>query len=185
MEKADTYSINYQGLSQGEHLFEFELGSKFFANFATEEISNGQCKVSIVLTKSSNLLSLQTNIEGKVEVICDRCLDGFYTPVNFDGKLTIKFSTTNQGYDTSRISNFDDEILWVDPTDSTELELSQYLYESIFLSLPARRVHPLSNTGETMCNLDMLTRFIVAPDNNDEEDDQEEGNYQSNEEDEE
>ena len=40
-----------------------------------------------------------------------------------------------------------------------QVDLKQYIYESIVLSLPYQRVHP-----EGMCNPDMLERFRIVSD---------------------
>ena len=115
----------------------------------------------VTLVKSANLLNLHTEITGEVEVACDRCLENFYTPVDFDGSLVVRFSSEREGYDVDRHTGFDDEILWLSP-DTDAIDLSEYLYESIYLSLPMQRVHP---DGE--CDPDMLARFVQAPDDDD------------------
>ncbi len=53
---------------------------------------------------------------------------------------------------------YDGEVLWLYPGD-TEVDMAQYVYESIVLSLPYRRVHP-----DGGCDPAMLERFrIVSP----------------------
>ena len=54
-------------------------------------------------------------------------------------------------------NNSDGDILWISPADDT-LDLGQYLYESIMLSLPFQRVHPDIRN----CNPDMLKRFRIV-----------------------
>lgn len=46
--------------------------------------------------------------------------------------------------------------MWVSPEEE-DIDLTQYIYESIILSLPYRRVHP---DGE--CDPDMMARFTAA-----------------------
>ena len=40
--------------------------------------------------------------------------------------------------------------------------LSQYIYESICLSLPYQRVHPVGSDGKSGCDPDMLARFNIV-----------------------
>ena len=51
---------------------------------------------------------------------------------------------------------YDGEIMWLNPADDV-VDFTQYIYESIVLSLPYQRVHP-----EGECNPDMLARFTIA-----------------------
>ncbi len=160
MSKTSKYAIFHQGLSIGEHTYEFTLDDRFFEDYGGE-ITHGRCNAVVTLVKSANLLNLHTEITGEVEVACDRCLENFYTPVDFDGSLVVRFSSEREGYDVDRHTGFDDEILWLSP-DTDAIDLSEYLYESIYLSLPMQRVHP-----DGKCDPDMLARFVQAPDDDD------------------
>ncbi len=157
MSKASKYAIYHQGLSVGEHTYEFVLDDKFFEGYGGE-ITRGLCTAAVTVVKSANLLDLHTVIDGEVEVSCDRCLENFGMPVGFDGKLVVKFSSERNGYDVDRHTGFDDEILWLPPY-ADAIDLGEYLYESVYLSLPMQRVHP-----EGECDPDMLARFVQAPD---------------------
>ena len=53
---------------------------------------------------------------------------------------------------------YDGEVLWLLPGED-EVDLSQYIYESIVLSLPYQRVHP-----EGECDPEMLKRFRIVSD---------------------
>ena len=64
------------------------------------------------------------------------------------------------------IRDYDGEVMWISPADG-EVELAQYIYESIVLAMPYRRVHP---DGE--CNPDMLARFTVADESQEQEDEE-------------
>jgi len=157
MSKTSKYAIYHQGLSVGAHTYEFVLDDRFFEGYGGE-ITHGSCKAVVTVAKSANLLDLHTVIDGEVEVSCDRCLENFKMPVGFDGKLVVRFSSERSGYDVDRHTGFDDEILWLSP-DTDAIDLGEYLYESVYLSLPMQRVHP-----EGGCDPDMLARFVQAPD---------------------
>jgi uncharacterized metal-binding protein YceD (DUF177 family) len=51
---------------------------------------------------------------------------------------------------------YDGDVMWINPADN-EVDFTQYIYESIVLSLPYQRVHP-----EGECNPDMMARFTIA-----------------------
>ena len=51
---------------------------------------------------------------------------------------------------------YDGEVMWLSPADD-EVDLTQYVYESIILSLPYQRVHP-----EGGCDAEMMRRFRIV-----------------------
>ena len=85
-----------------------------------------------------------------VVVECDRCLEDCRVPIDFEGQLVVKFS--------DEVHEYDGEVMWMLPGED-RVELAQYIYESIVLSLPYQRVHP-----EGECNPEMLERFRIVSD---------------------
>lgn len=71
-------------------------------------------------------------------------------PIHYEGQLLVKFS--------DEVHEYDGEVMWLLPMED-EVDLTQYIYESIVLALPYQRVHP---DGE--CNPDMLERFRIVSD---------------------
>ena len=147
------YIIPYKGLSIGKHRFDFEVDDRFFEAFENSEIKRGHAHVGVVLTKNTTLLTLNVEIEGEVIVACDRCLEDCSIPVHYNGELIVRFSETEAEYDG--------EVLWLSPAE-TEVNLAQYIYESICLSLPYQRVHPTDENGIPTCDPDMLARFKIV-----------------------
>src|SRR5690606_31176532 len=82
------------------------------------------------LTKQNNLLELDLRIEGTVGVDCDRCLKGFDYPVSAESSLVVKHGNPEESTD---------EILVI-PEGVELFDISQLLYETIVLAIPARRV---------------------------------------------
>ncbi|WP_418981933.1 YceD family protein [Alistipes sp.] len=148
MEVAQYYSIAYKGLRPGPHDFEFEVGGELFRAFGSTEIKDGDCRVAVRLERAETQLTLDVRITGSVVVECDRCLEDCSVPVDFDGQLLVKFS--------DQPGEYDGEVLWLLPAED-EVDLAQYIYESIVLSLPYQRVHP-----EGECNPEMLERFRIV-----------------------
>ena len=131
MEVAQRYSIAWKGLKNGRHDFRFEVDKALFEAFESTEIKDGRCEVSVV-------------------VECDRCLEDCRVPIDFEGQLVVKFS--------DEVHEYDGEVMWMLPGED-RVELAQYIYESIVLSLPYQRVHP-----EGECNPEMLERFRIVSD---------------------
>lgn len=148
MELAGPYSIAFKGLKNGVHDFEFRVGEAFFAAYPTSEISRGECRVDVRLERAETQLGIDIRIEGYVVVACDRCLEDCRIPIDYAGRLLVKFS--------DELREYDGEVMWLSPAEN-EVDLGQYIYESIVLSLPYQRVHP-----EGECDPEMLRRFRIV-----------------------
>lgn len=150
MDVAQPYSIAYKWLKPGPHDFDFRVGGELFEAFPMTEIRGGDCDVRVHLERAETQLALDVTIEGYVVAACDRCLDDVRVPVDFQGQLLVRFS--------DEIREYDGEVIWLSPVES-EVDLTQYIYESIVLSLPYQRVHP-----EGECDPVMLEKFRIVTD---------------------
>lgn len=150
MEASKQYTIAYKGLGNGSHDFEFRVSGELFREFENSEIKDGECDVQVRLERADSMLTLDVVIEGDVVVACDRCLEDCTVPIDFEGQLLVKFS--------DEVEEYDGEVMWLLPVES-EIDLMQYIYESIVLSLPYQRVHP-----EGECDPVMIERFRIVTD---------------------
>lgn len=150
MEEAKRYTIAYKGLKSGLHDFHFEVDGSLFKAFGSTEIKDGACGVTVVMERGEAMLTLDVTVDGSVVVECDRCLEDCRVPVHYEGQLLVKFS--------DEVREYDGEVMWLLPMED-EIDLTQYIYESIVLALPYQRVHP---DGE--CNPEMLKRFRIVSD---------------------
>lgn len=127
------FIIPFIGLSLGKHQYHYDIDDSFFQEFEHSEIKQGNLGVSLVLDKQSTMLILDFAITGFVNVMCDRCLDNFNMKLNTEQRLFVKF-----GEETREET---DEIV-VFSTNEYEIDVAQYIYEYIILSLPYSRIHP-------------------------------------------
>ena len=145
MELNERYSIGYKSLSNNVFDYDFVVDDALFAAYESREVLGGNCDVKVVLAKSDSQLDVDVTIEGSVVCECDRCLEPCDVDIDYEGHLIVRLST-EQG-------EYDGEVMWLNPAEEN-LDLTQYIYESIILSLPYQRVH---TEGE--CNPDMMARF--------------------------
>ena len=87
----------------------------------------------MVLEKKNTIMELCFDYKGTVNVPCDM------TGENFDLKIKGKFNLVVKFGDEF---NNDNEELLILPYNEFQLDVSQYIYESIVLSVPFKRVHP-------------------------------------------
>ncbi|MDR2937172.1 MAG: DUF177 domain-containing protein [Rikenellaceae bacterium] len=154
MDVLNRYKIVFNGLSPGEHAYRFRVDDDFWAAFEGSEIGRGTADVDVCLLRAASMLTLDFAIDAEVWVMCDRCLGEFRLPMHYAGTLYVKFSEEEQGED-------DGEVMWIAPGEG-EVNLAQYIYESISLSLPYQRVHPQDENGKSTCDPDMLKRFKIV-----------------------
>ena len=148
------FTIAHRGLKEGAHAFEWGVGDEFWKERPESGITGGQVAVSAILEKgATGVMRLEVGIEGSVTVPCDRCLEDCSLPVNWHGKLAVKVSEEEQPADG--------EVIWLAPGEVT-IDLEQYIYESVVLSLPMQRVHPEDVHGQPLCNPAMLERFKIV-----------------------
>ena len=135
------YVIRFSGLKDGNHQFNYEIGSPFFEQLVHSEIQNATLTVDVDFEKKPNMLIVNFEIEGKVEIMCDKCTDDFDLTIETDDELIYQFG--------EGIS--DDEKIIILPENEIEIDLTQAIYEVTCIAIPSRRVHP---DGE--CNQEML-----------------------------
>lgn len=144
--------IRFKGLKTGKHQFEFDLDRTFFEPFGNTEIENAACHVDVEMTRQERMLELQIHITGTVEVHCDRCLGLFQLPRDIRETIHVKISDTE-------VVKSDDII--VIPDKEHELNISQFLYEFIVLSLPYQCIHPVDKEGNSTCDPEMIKQLEI------------------------
>jgi uncharacterized protein len=142
------YLIKFAGLPVGTHEFEFRINGSFFEQFNESEITEADIDVKVVLLKQNHLMQMEFEINGTVNLACDRCLINYDFPVHASEKLVIK----QAGEDKST-----DEILVVSES-SGEADISHYLFEYVTLALPSRRV-PCEVDEEFECDYETRNKL--------------------------
>jgi len=150
MQTRKEYIIQFVALPFGEHQFEFLIKDKFFEPLDYSEIKQGDITINLNLLKQSSMMVLQFEITGTVKMICDICATEFDMPINGSQKLIVKVGGSDDGKE-------DDDIITI-AANEHQLDLSQYLYEYITLSLPIKRTHPLDAKGKPTCDKEMLKK---------------------------
>ena len=127
------YLIPFSGLKIGKHQFDYQLDNTFFKHFDYDEFNDASIKVNIVLEKKTTMLELDFKHKGTVNVPCDVSGEEFDLPIKGKLKLLVKFGDE---------FNDENEELLILPHGEFQVNVAQYIYESIILSVPLRRVHP-------------------------------------------
>ncbi|HHU99466.1 MAG TPA: DUF177 domain-containing protein [Bacteroidales bacterium] len=144
------YSIPLAGLKEARYTYDFQIGNHLFGLYEESEIKKGEFRAVVVLQKCSTHIEFDIVINGKAEVICDRCLEPFYMPVSTAKRLFVRQGSEWEESDPDMITM---------PMDENEIDLSQFFYDYIHLALPIKRIHPDDADGNSTCNPDMIRRL--------------------------
>ena len=152
MSKTKEFLIPFVGLKLGKHKFEYQINNAFFEIFDYNEFQNSNIKVNVVIEKKSTMLEITFKHIGTINVPCDLTSEDFDMPIKGSMKLIVRFGDA---------FNNDNEELLILPFGEFEIDVSQYIYETIVLSVPLRRVHPGIKDGslktEALTKLKELT----------------------------
>ncbi|WP_188361359.1 YceD family protein [Flavobacterium orientale] len=133
MKVSNEFLIPFIGLKQGKHQFDYQIDKTFFDRFEYDEFENCAIQTSVVLDKKSTMLELQFKHKGTVNVPCDVTGEPFDLPIKGKIKLVVQFGDA---------FNDENEELLILPHGEHQIDISQYIYEMIVLSVPLKRVHP-------------------------------------------
>ncbi len=133
MKALKDYDIQFVGLKLGKHHFDYEIKKPFFDCFDYEDFNGVNVKVNLLFEKKTTLLELHFEIEGTVNVNCDLTDEPYDQPIEGSFDLVVKFG--------QEFNDEHDSILII-PHGEYEINIAQYIYELIILSVPLKRVHP-------------------------------------------
>ncbi len=156
----DKFVIGFEGLKLGEHDYKFLVDTAFFKELEYSEIQEGKVIVDAVLIKSERLMELDMSFEGEVIVPCDRCGEDLKQEVDFEETVVIKFGDEAD----------EDQGMIVLKRGETDFDISHYMYESIILSLPSRKVHP-EIEGEPRCDEALMEKINAGNKSDDNDND--------------
>ncbi|MES2730766.1 MAG: DUF177 domain-containing protein [Bacteroidota bacterium] len=137
MKELNKYDIDILKLSDKQHVYTFESGDSFFESFEQSLLKKGNVLTRLLLDKGATMLRLSFHITGWIELICDRTLEPFEHSLEITQQLILKFGDENK--------ELTDEIEMI-VRDTPRINIAQYIFEFISLSLPMKKLHPkLSN----------------------------------------
>lgn len=127
------FLIPFVGLKLGKHQFDYQIDKKFFEGFEFDEYNDVNIKVELVFDKKSTMLELAFKHKGTVNVPCDLTGEEFDLPIKGKLNLIVQFGDA--------FNNENDELLIL-PHGEFQVDVAQYIYEMIVLSVPSKRIHP-------------------------------------------
>lgn len=149
------FEIAFVGLKPGVHEFNYELDDKFFVEKGAEDLRNMHANVKLALEKNTGFMLLKFEVGGKTDVTCDRCGN----PLNMDlwdeFKMLVKLV---DDADEMNVQEEDPDVFYLSRTES-HLDVSNWLYEFVLLSIPMQRMCSREEMGGPQCNKEVLDKL--------------------------
>ncbi len=133
MKKFKEFTIPFSGLKIGKHQFDYHIKNTFFEAFEYDEFNDANVKVVVHLEKKNTLLEFQCKAKGTVTINCDLSNEPYNQNIEGVVDLVVKFG---------EFFNDDDDEILILPHGEHQLNIAQYIYELIVLSVPSKRIHP-------------------------------------------
>lgn len=127
------YNIEIYKLSDGKHIYNFEVDDNFFARFENSLIERGSGLVAIELEKTSSFIKMVFDIQGMYELTCDRSLENYFHPYNTREKVIFKYG--------EEAKELDDDVFII-LKGTQRLNVAQLIYEFISITIPMKKLHP-------------------------------------------
>lgn len=133
MKDLKQFNIQFVGLKEGNHIFEYVIDNTLFEAYNFDEYNNVSINVSLDFIKKSTLFELTFTAKGFVEIPCDVTSELYNQDIESILLLVVKFGPE---------FNDDNEDILILPYEAYEFNVAQFIYEMIVLSVPNKRVHP-------------------------------------------
>lgn len=154
MKDLKDFNIPFIGLKLGSHLFEYKIDNTFFEAFNFDEYFDTLISATVNFVKKTTLLEIDIHVDGIVNVPCDTTNIAFDQKVDGTLHLVVKFGPEY---------NDDNEDILILPHEEYQVNIAQYIYELIVLSVPSKRIHPkvLDGTMQS-ATLDKLNELQIT-----------------------
>ncbi|OJU74161.1 MAG: hypothetical protein BGO09_06705 [Bacteroidetes bacterium 47-18] len=155
------FEIGWFGLALGVHHFQYEIDKEKLKRLEYPEIQGFQdfkFNIHLKFDKKSSFFLLKFEIDGTAKTVCDRCGDDLDLEIWDEFDLVIKLTSEAQ---ESTEDDDEGDVVFI-PRSETVIDISEWIYEFIQLSIPIQLKHPDDEEGHPTCNpesLKMLKQF--------------------------
>jgi uncharacterized metal-binding protein YceD (DUF177 family) len=164
----DTYKIDLLSSGLGGKTFEYEIGDDFFADI-DGLIQRGNIHSTVVCRSAGEVFKFQIHSVGTIIVPCDRCLADFELRIETTNDLNVKLGDEYA----------DEGECVIVPEANGYLDLAQFIYEFIALSMPMTCCHEPGKCDDTMMRELSKHQSTRSGDEGDECEDSENGGVQT------
>jgi len=155
MNHRKAYEIAFVGLKPGLHEVDYQIDDKFFVHYGEQDFFNCKAVVKLQLEKNNSFMLLRFDVDGAVDVNCDRCGNKLTLQLWDEFKITVKM------VDDPEIMNEqegDPDVYYISKGES-HLYVGDWIYEFINLSVPMQKMCNEDEIGGPQCNKEVLEKL--------------------------
>ncbi len=146
------FDIAFVGLKPGIHEFEYAINDTFFVEYQEQDFRNCVAQVKLTLEKNTGFMLLKFEVGGKLELSCDRC--GNHLPLQLWDEFNIVVKMVEDPEEMNEQEE-DPDVYYISRGES-HLNVSDWIYEFINLSIPMQRMCSEEEMGGPHCNKEVL-----------------------------
>ena len=90
MSTLNSYRIDLKNMKSEKQDFWFHLDDVFFQTVDGPEIKSGDLKAHLLVRKTSGAFEFHIDVEGSIQIQCDRCLDMMNLPVQTETLIKVR-----------------------------------------------------------------------------------------------
>jgi len=147
-----TFDIAFVGLKPGIHEYEYNVADKFFTEYGEQDFKNCIAQIKLSLDKQNGFMLLRFEVGGKLELSCDRC--GNHLPLDLWDEFRIMVKMVDDA-DVMNNQEEDPDVYYISRGES-HINVSDWIYEFINLSIPMQRMCDEEEIGGPYCNKEVL-----------------------------
>ena len=158
MSRRREFEIAFVGLKPGVHEYNYTISDKFFEAFQQQDFRNCHAHVKVLLDKKSSFMLLKFEIGGQLQVTCDRCNSNLPLDLWDEFNLTVKLVEDPEVMNAQE----DDPDMYYIAQGESHLDVSNWIYEFINLSLPMQKACEYEKMDGPHCNpsaIDVLKKL--------------------------
>ena len=153
MERKRNFDIHFVGLKNSTYTYEYEIGASFFKMYEVSSISESDLKVKLEFQKKDSFFILNFQVDGTVNLPCDRCCEQFDYELITDFEIIVKFDEVEEGMEN------EGDVIFISRSD-TSLNVADIIYDYILVNIPIQVIHPNDEHGNSTCNPEILKKLI-------------------------
>jgi uncharacterized metal-binding protein YceD (DUF177 family) len=137
------------------HVFEYRVEDKFFVPYGEQDFTNCIANIKLSLDKKNGFMQLKFDVDGTVDVICDKC--GNTLPM----QLWDEFNIIVKIVDEPEVMNEQEEdpdVYYISRGES-HLHMADWIYEFVNLSIPLQKMCKEEEMGGAKCNIEVLEKL--------------------------
>ena len=158
MSRRREFEIAFVGLKPGIHEFNYLIDERFFEAFQQQDFRQCKANIKLSLDRKSSFMLLKFEIGGVLEVTCDRCNSNLPFNLWDEFNITVKMVENPEFMN----DNEEDPDMYYIAQGESHIDVANWIYEFINLSLPMQKACEFEKMDGPHCNknaMDVLKKW--------------------------